>query len=182
MRAAWLTWATLAVIGCGRVDSNRTITLDEHPQPAPAGTEPARPATTAADQPAVPVTAPTGTGSATAGVGRPTLDDAAAGEPARADNTVINERDRDPAAKTPFDQGENEPDRTTTANIRQRIVNADNMSINARNVKIITAGGKVTLRGPVNSAAERESIVRFAREVAGESNVEDQLEVASSNP
>jgi osmotically-inducible protein OsmY len=101
-------------------------------------------------------------------------------EAVRRDNTAVNERDRESATKTPLDQGENEADRKTTAEIRQKIVNAENMSVNARNVKIITSAGKVTLRGPVNSATEREAIVRFAREVAGETSVDDQLEVASS--
>lgn len=159
MRAALLSLLVLAVAGCNQVEPNQTSSLDDHTKPAPSSTGPARPATMpAANEPG------------------------ARAEQVRADNTAVNQRDRDETAKTPLDQGENEADRKATADIRQRIVNAENMSINARNVKIITAGGKVTLRGPVNSVAERESIVRFAREVAGETNVEDQLEVASSNP
>src|SRR4051794_11143454 len=64
------------------------------------------------------------------------------------DNTAVNARDRDSAAKTPFDQKENKADITTTADVRKRIVASD-MSTDAKNVKIITENGRVTLRGPV---------------------------------
>jgi osmotically-inducible protein OsmY len=99
------------------------------------------------------------------------------------DNTAVNERDADGATKTPIDQDETQADVNTTAEIRKRIVAADGMSINGQNVKVITAGGKVTLRGPVDSDSERETIDRIAREVAGDGNVDNQLEVATgTNP
>jgi osmotically-inducible protein OsmY len=44
-------------------------------------------------------------------------------------------------------------------------------------VKIITANGKVTLRGVVNSDDERKTIDDEARKVAGPANVDDQIEV-----
>jgi osmotically-inducible protein OsmY len=52
------------------------------------------------------------------------------------------------------------------------------MSINARNIKIVTSQGKVTLRGPVASAAEKDAIDKMARDVAGSDNVDNQLEIA----
>jgi hypothetical protein len=190
MRVTYALWLALAVIGCSRVDSNRTTTLDDHTKPSPTTGDVAHPESNAPDS-AAPVpatTAPSGTGSSTAGTSLD-RDTTASGEASARDkpapnNTAVNQRDRDPAAKTPINQDENQPDVNKTAEIRQRIVNAENMSINARNVKIITSKGKVTLRGPVNSAAEREAIVRFAREVAGEGNVDDQLDVNadSTNP
>lgn len=61
----------------------------------------------------------------------------------------------------------------------QKIVAADGMSINARNVTIITNEGKVTLRGPVASAEEKSAIERMAVEVAGPRHVTNQLEVAA---
>jgi osmotically-inducible protein OsmY len=67
----------------------------------------------------------------------------------------------------------------TTAEIRKRITATEGLSINAQNAKVITSGGKVTLRGPVESAAERDTIDRIARDVAGEANVDNQLEVAN---
>ena len=51
------------------------------------------------------------------------------------------------------------------------------MSVNAQNVKIITQAGQLTLRGPVKTAAEKTRIEEIARAVAGENNVDNQLEV-----
>lgn len=102
---------------------------------------------------------------------------AARQEPA-ADNTARNVRDRDEAALTPMDQGESEADRTITQNIRQIVVDNASLSTNAKNVKIITQNGVVTLRGPVDSGAEKALIVSTARGVAGVVSVDDQLEVA----
>ncbi len=92
------------------------------------------------------------------------------------DNTAVNKRDRDGATKTPLDQNENKVDIGITADIRKRVVDTK-MSINARNVKIITQDGKVTLRGPVKTADEKKQIEEMARSVAGENNVDSQLEV-----
>jgi hyperosmotically inducible protein len=97
--------------------------------------------------------------------------------PAR-DNTAINERDRDPAAKTPIDQDENTADVTITAEIRKKIVAQPNISVNGRNVKVITSQGVVTLRGPVESDAERDAIATIANDVPGVAKVDNQLEIA----
>jgi len=121
----------------------------------------------------------TGTGTATNTTGTGAPSDATVGvDDKRADNTSINKRDRDSNAKTPIDQDENQDDINTTANIRKTIVNTDGMSVKARNVKIITSKGKVTLRGPVASDDEKQKIEKFATDVAGEGNVDSQLEVA----
>ena len=107
--------------------------------------------------------------------------DQVASKPAavEADNTGKNVRDRDDATKTPFDQGENEADRTVTQNVRKSIVDDDKLSTNAQNVKIITNDGKVTLRGPVKSEEEKKQIEAKAKQVAGVKNVENQLEVTN---
>ena len=55
------------------------------------------------------------------------------------------------------------------------------MSVNAHNVKIITANGRVTLRGAVNSEAEKRRIVEIASRLATSDNVDNQLEVKSSD-
>lgn len=94
-----------------------------------------------------------------------------------ADNTGRNTRDRDADRATPIDQGENQVDIKITAEIRRAIIATDGMSINAQNVKIITRNGIVTLRGPVNSAAERDAINTKARAVAGVTSVVNELEV-----
>ncbi|HVR21304.1 MAG TPA: BON domain-containing protein [Polyangiaceae bacterium] len=98
--------------------------------------------------------------------------------PVAADNTKVNQRDSDGAAPTPMDQGNNTSDLKITQDIRKAVVGDGSLSFTAKNVKIITTNGKVTLRGPVNSAAEREKIAAFARKIAGAANVDNQLEVA----
>ena len=50
----------------------------------------------------------------------------------------------------------------------------------AKNVKIITENGVVTLRGPVMNGAEKTKIVELAKTHAGTAKVEDQLEVKAS--
>jgi hyperosmotically inducible periplasmic protein len=92
------------------------------------------------------------------------------------DNTGINERDRSAAAKTPIDQNENQKDIDVTANIRKHVIDRK-LSVNAQNVKIITQDGKVTLRGPVKSADEKNQIEQIAGDVAGIRNVNSQLEI-----
>ena len=109
---------------------------------------------------------------------RDTTEDRAAtvSEPVDRTNTGVNVRDRDSAAKTPLDQNENKADIDITAEIRKQVVDTQ-MSIKAQNVKIITQDGKVTLRGPVQTAAEKTRIEEIARAVAGDNNVDNQLDV-----
>jgi hyperosmotically inducible periplasmic protein len=92
------------------------------------------------------------------------------------DNSAINQRDQSDTAKTPLDQNENQKDIDITANIRKQVVDTK-MSVNAQNVKIVTQDGKVTLRGPVATAEEKSTIESIARNVAGESNIDSQLDV-----
>jgi hyperosmotically inducible protein len=107
---------------------------------------------------------------------------------AAVDNSSNNVRDRNSLSLTPGDQGNSDADRTVTQKIRQILVRGTNsitgtndFSLTAKNVKIITAGGKVTLRGPVNTADEKTGIEAIAKNVAGDGNVDDQLEV-KNNP
>jgi osmotically-inducible protein OsmY len=94
-----------------------------------------------------------------------------------ADNTKRNERDRDSAAVTPVDQGNNESDLKITQQIRQAVMSDNSLSFNAKNAKIITVNGKVTLRGAVASDAERTAIGNAATRVVGPTHVENLLEV-----
>jgi hyperosmotically inducible protein len=108
----------------------------------------------------------------------PSCDKADANAPPAADNTKKNERDRDDATKTPIDQAENTTDIEITASMRKSIVGDDALSMSAKNVKIITADGVVTLRGPVATADEKVKIARLARGTAAVKRVDDQLEIA----
>jgi hyperosmotically inducible protein len=94
-----------------------------------------------------------------------------------ADNTGVNQRDVDRNAVTPLDQRENASDLEITQKIRQMVVGDDALSFTAKNVKIITQEGRVVLRGPVKTAAERTAIAAHANKVAGAGRVDNQLEV-----
>jgi hyperosmotically inducible periplasmic protein len=93
------------------------------------------------------------------------------------DNTARNVRDRSNSALTPLDQGNGKADMATTAQIRKGIIADKSMSVNAKNVKIITNQGQVTLRGPVNTAEEKRLIGDIAINIARVENVDNQLEV-----
>ena len=94
-----------------------------------------------------------------------------------ADNTGRNVRDRDERNLTPQDQGNSRTDTDLTAQIRRGINDRKDMSVNAKNVKIITAQGRVTLRGPVATAEEKRMIGEIASGLARPENVDNQLEV-----
>lgn len=57
----------------------------------------------------------------------------------------------------------------------------DSLTMTAKNVKIITADGKVTLHGPVNSAEEKMKIEKLAKTVAGDAKVDNQLEIKAAD-
>jgi len=95
------------------------------------------------------------------------------------DNTGINVRDRDSNLPTADNQNENEADRTITQKIREGIVKDDALSTYAKNIKIITRNGEVTLRGPVKTDLEKSRILNIARQVGGVNRVDNQLEVTS---
>lgn len=97
--------------------------------------------------------------------------------PVQPDNTKVNKRDTDSAALTPMDQRNNETDLKITQEIRQAVMGNGSLSFTAKNVKIITQGGKVTLRGPVKTDQERSAIEAAARKVAGVNAVDNQIEV-----
>jgi len=102
------------------------------------------------------------------------------GQPApstQPDNSRVNERDRSANALTPTDQGTSESDRKLTQQIRQAVMKDGSLSFTAKNCKIITVNGKVTLRGVVNSAQERSSIEAAAKGIAGVNQVDNLLEI-----
>ena len=94
-----------------------------------------------------------------------------------ADNTARNVRDRNEGAKTPLDQGNNERDLRITQQIRKAVTDDASLSFDAQNVKIITLDSVVTLRGPVESDAEKAAIAEKAQRAAGVARVDNQLDV-----
>jgi hyperosmotically inducible protein len=94
------------------------------------------------------------------------------------DNTKQNQGDRDSASPTADQQKMNPADRNITKQIRMAVHNDKSLSMYAHNVKIITQGGRVTLKGPVRSDDEKSNIENKATAVAGAGNVTNLLEVA----
>ena len=97
-----------------------------------------------------------------------------------ADNTARNARDRDDRTLTPLDQGKSQADRDITARVRKDIMASKGLSTNARNVKIITINGRVTLRGPVNTEEERRILTDIAARATSNETIDNQLEVKSN--
>ncbi|HLI80184.1 MAG TPA: BON domain-containing protein [Candidatus Binataceae bacterium] len=95
-----------------------------------------------------------------------------------ADNSAQNARDRDSASMTPMDQSNKPEDIDLTRRVRKAVESDNNLSMDAKNVKIITVDGVVWLRGPVKSAQEKAEIARAAHEVAGPGKVHDEIQVA----
>jgi hyperosmotically inducible protein len=72
-------------------------------------------------------------------------------------------------------QSNQSSDLTITRNIRRALVKDKSLSVEAHNVTIITKDGKVTLKGRVGSAGEKQTVESAANNVAGVGNVDDQL-------
>ncbi|HEX4378448.1 MAG TPA: BON domain-containing protein [Candidatus Acidoferrum sp.] len=70
-------------------------------------------------------------------------------------------------------------DRDMTQKIRKAIAADKSISTEGRRVKIATQGGKVTLAGSAKSEAERTSIFTKAADVAGGTNVVNNITVAA---
>jgi hyperosmotically inducible periplasmic protein len=103
-----------------------------------------------------------------------------ADDKSKSDNTAINERDRSGDTKTSGDQSNSPADLKITQAIRRALMNDRELSMTAKNIKVITTNGQVTLRGPVNSAQEKAKISQVARSAAGGSQIIDQLDVKQS--
>jgi osmotically-inducible protein OsmY len=78
-------------------------------------------------------------------------------------------------------QQSNQPsDIAITRDIRRALMKDKSLSIAAHNVTIITKAGKVTLKGKVESAAEKQTVESAAGNVAGAGNVDDQLTTSAN--
>ncbi len=111
-----------------------------------------------------------------AGCNRPDATDRK--DPPAADNTKKNERDRGDSV-TPPDQKENQDDITISAEVRKQLMSNHDLSTDAQNVKVVTKNGVVTLRGPVASDTEKQTVHAAAQNVPGTQRVDDQLEIKS---
>ena len=97
--------------------------------------------------------------------------------PTAPNNTGINVRDRNAGAMTAGQQSNRTSDVNLTRQIRRAVEKDNTLSTAARNVKIVSMNGMVTLRGPVKTEHEKVAIGSKARRFAGRHNVDNQLEV-----
>lgn len=97
-----------------------------------------------------------------------------------ADNSAQNARDRSGETLVPTDQGGGGADLGVTQAVRKNVVEHDGFSVNAKNVKIITQDGVVTLRGPVANAAEKAEIESVTARADGVKRVVNELEVQTN--
>jgi|NGEPerStandDraft_6_1074524.scaffolds.fasta_scaffold314958_2 hyperosmotically inducible protein len=95
-----------------------------------------------------------------------------------ADNTGINKQDQSQEKLTADQQGETKNDREITRQIRRAVIADKSLSTNAHNVKIITVGGIVTLKGPVRSEEEKNSIEEKAAGIVGKTNIKNEIGIA----
>ncbi len=99
------------------------------------------------------------------------------GQDVPADDTKVNQRDRNADQPTADQQKDNRSDREITQQIRRALANDKSLSPYAHNVKVITQNGQVTLKGPVRSEDEKRAIEAKATEVAGENKVTSELDI-----
>ena len=101
----------------------------------------------------------------------------AADENVNADNTAKNQRDRSGETATSGDQSNSSADLKITQAIRQALMKDGELSTTAKNIKVITANGQVTLRGPVNNTQEKAKVDQIARSAGSGAQIVDQLDV-----
>lgn len=95
------------------------------------------------------------------------------------DNSATNAAQNGNRGITAQQQSNAEADLKITQKIRQALVKDKNLSTYAHNVKIITEGGQVVLKGPVKSQAEKQEVENKAGRIAGNDRVRSELEVVA---
>ena len=107
-------------------------------------------------------------------------DQPATGSQAPADNTKVNQRDRNQNEPTADQQKENSSDRTLAQQVRRALVKDKSLSTYAHNIKVIAQDGVVTLKGPVHSDQEKQAIEAKAAEAAGGADkIKSEIDVAN---
>jgi hyperosmotically inducible protein len=84
-------------------------------------------------------------------------------------------------AEKPANPAPTAADRAMTQKIRKAIAADKSISPEGRRVKVATQGGKVTLQGTTPSEAERTSIFTKAADVAGGTNVANNVTVSTQH-
>jgi osmotically-inducible protein OsmY len=89
-------------------------------------------------------------------------------------------RSSDPSSQTtPSGQtGSQASDSQMAAKVRQALMDDQTVGTTAHNVRVTSHNGMITLKGKVNSEQEKDAIVSKAKQVAGDSNIKDDITVA----
>jgi osmotically-inducible protein OsmY len=95
-----------------------------------------------------------------------------------ADNTKKNSKVVNGDKPTAQNQSNDKSSVDRTAELRKAIMKKKGLSSNAQNVKLIDENGKMTLRGPVNSAKEKDIIDSLAKNCYGKNYV-NEIEVVT---
>ena len=94
-----------------------------------------------------------------------------------ADNSAMNARDGSATEVTAEQQGSSQADVAISRRIRKNVISDKDLSFYAKNIKIITNQGEVTIKGPVRSRAEADTIMNSARAVSGVSSVNNRMDI-----
>ncbi|MBX9694474.1 MAG: BON domain-containing protein [Cyanobacteria bacterium] len=102
-------------------------------------------------------------------------------EEPKADNTAQNRGATEKDAVTAEKQGNSDVEVKVLANIRKSVMDDEGLSMNAKNAKILYSAKKgiVTLRGPVDSQAEKTRVGELAKGCSGVTRVKNELTVAA---
>ncbi|MEO6846609.1 MAG: BON domain-containing protein [Chthoniobacterales bacterium] len=92
--------------------------------------------------------------------------------------TAVDDSAHNKGQQTTADSQTNaKADRIMTAKVRRAIIADKGLSMYAHNVKIITRNGAVTLKGPVESEAEKQKVASDAASVTSADAITNQLTV-----
>jgi osmotically-inducible protein OsmY len=94
--------------------------------------------------------------------------------PQQPDNTKTNKSN----LPTADQQKETKADRELAAKIRKALVADKSLSTYAHNVKVIVQAGVVTLKGPVRSDQERQTVQTKAQQFTEASSIHNEMTVA----
>lgn len=75
---------------------------------------------------------------------------------------------------------ENTTDLAISQNLRIALFADKNLSAEAKNIKIFTEDGVVILRGALDSAEEKNEILKKAKSIDGVKKIEDQIQIRSN--
>jgi hyperosmotically inducible periplasmic protein len=97
------------------------------------------------------------------------------------DNTKVNKGDGTKDAVTADQQKMNVSDRQLTQQVRKAVIADKELSTYAHNIKTVAQNGKVTLKGPVRSEDEKQTIASKAEGIGGAGNIGNELTVKAGS-